>query len=953
MRFISNGDYIFPFDVYYYWLKLVYIWSYQTGSANPDGIIRMPARIIDLIVFAVTGNMAISVFYILTCFMIVFFAFYCYSKYFLKNTNMIVSVIAALVFTINPIFLGNASKVGLVLGAAMLPLCLVVIQKAFEKQQVRYLLLWVACLNISLIHPFTFTINLLASGGYLLYAAYQNKSFVIRNIPKLILIGLVTLLLNAYFLLPLANIGSVSKDVLSSNVDATPTDYTSLIDVANTGDIFTGLSLAKGVLKDYEFFNDAYQLLYFLGIFTFYVILFGVYVRVEKRLSITARKYFAWSLAAFLLLILLAAVNYLFVKDLITLIVGLPGGWIFRSPLKWQLYIPFTIAAMLAIVLPYALKKTHRGALYAGLAISFVLMNGYIGMDIYNKLLTPRTVGTFGVLQQTNLDQKNLLLVNDDRCFSFASEHPQVMTELNQVLTSKNVQVKQVSLNVADAVNLSSYDYVMGCQNIMGPVLEGYDFSQQQSFADDAFQLYKNKKPKPYVYANQNVFALDKPQQIGNKYDLVTKTLQSDFDFINTPDHPTGTTFGLQDAYENVTFDDLNGNTIKTSLATPKDSGKQTLYVKNSDDNLYYNVANSQLALTPEEQQDYQLLSPDDANKVIDIPHADTLNVSYNDSRYDSVNILPNPSLEQGLWQKQVGDCYAYGDGAKINMRSNKDDKTDGAQSLQLEAYNHVACTGPNDIPVQAEQNYLVSFDYKTVNGRFAAYHVSFDDEAQTSFVKRLNDTEGQWETITKNIAAPAGARHMRILLYAYPDTSGIGAGMARYDNFQVAATPDIQNHFYLLSEPKKVLQQPKKVSYHVINPTKSTIRVEGVRSAFYLETKESYSPRWSLALNDKNVKSWWPFSQRISVLEEDHIKVNNFMNGWLVDPAKLCQSSCKQNSDGSYDIMFVMEFEPQRWLYIGGAISAMTFLSVIGYLMYEQSRIRAAKKYLQQRSRR
>ncbi|MBC7942992.1 hypothetical protein H7X68_00620 [Candidatus Saccharibacteria bacterium] len=859
---------------------------------------------------------------------------------FLKINSIWLSIVASLFFTINPIFLGNVSKIGLVLAAAMLPLCLVAIQKVFEKQQLRYLLLWIALLNISLIHPFTMTVNLLVSGGYLLYKAYNNRPFIAQNLPKLLLVGLVGLLLNAYFLLPIASIGSVSKDVLSSNVDAAPTDYTSLIDVANTGDIFTGMSLAKGVLKDYEFYNNSTQALYFLGIFTFYVILFGMYVRVEKNLDVAHRKYFAWALASFLLLLLLAAVNYLFVKDLIKLIVGLPGGWIFRSPLKWQLYIPFAIATMLVLVMAYVPRKSHKIALYSGLAISFLLMNSFISAEVYNKLLTPREISYFGSLQQADLNQKNILIVNDESCFSFASEHSAVMTELNQILTSKNVQVNQISLDTADTINLSAYDYVLGCQNTAAKTLQGYDFNMQDTFVDDAFQLYANKRPKAYVYSNQKVFALEKPQQIGNKYQLATSTLGTEFDFTDAPTTNKSTTTGLQNAYENMTFKDMNGSSINTSLSSPPNSGKQTLYLKNSD-NLNYKLTDNQLSLTPEQQPEYQPLSQNNETKVLEIPRTEKLTVNYNDPKYDSKNIFPNPSLEQGPWQPKVSDCYAYGDDPKINMDMIKDDKSNGVQALQLGAQNHVACTGPNDIPVQPEQNYLLSFDYKSLNGRFAAYHISFDDEANTSYFKRLDNTEGDWSAVTKNITAPPGARNLKILVYAYPDTSGINDGLARYDNFQLTATPNIQNHFYLISEPKKVLQQPKKVSFEVANPTKTTIHVQGASSPFYLETKESYNPRWSLSVDG---------GEKLSVPDEDHVKINNYMNGWLVDPSKLCQSSCTKNSDGSYDITLVMEFVPQRWLYIGATISTLTLVVTIGYFIYISRYARKPQKYVMRR---
>lgn len=900
----------------------------------------MPARLIDLLVFASMGNISISIFYILSCFVIVFLAFFYFSKIFLKISNIPISVIAALFFTINPIFLGNASKIGLVLAAAMLPLCLITIQKTFEKQQFRYLLLWIACLNVSLIHPFTFTVNLLISGGYLIYMMFKNKTFISQNIPKLLLVGLVGLLLNAYFLLPLASLGSVNKDVLSSSVTSAPTDYTALIDVANTGDIFTGLALAKGVLKDYEFYDNNTQLLYFIGIFSFYVMLFGVYVRVEKKLSLPNRKYFALALAAFLILLLLAAVNYLFVKDLIKLVVNLPGGWIFRSPLKWQLYIPFTIATMLVIVLSYIPKKSHKIALYSGLTVSFLLMNSFISFDIYNKLLVSREISYFGALQQTKLSQKNLLIINDESCFSFASSNSPVMTELNQILTSKNVQVKQMGIDVADTINLGSFDFVLGCQDTAATALAGYDFDLQTTFVNDAFQLYTNSKPREYVYANQSLFALQEPQQIGNKYELATNTLGSNFDFVDAADHSTVTTRGLQDTYENVTFKDIQGSSISTNLSPPTNSGDQTLYLRNSDE-LYYSLADHTLSLTPEEKDGYQALDSSGKRQAIQIPHENKLAVRYDDSRYDSVNIFPNPSIEEGLWQEEVGDCYAYGDDARIRMVASTKDKTNGKQSLQLEATNHVACTGPASIPIEEEQTYLTSFDYKTVDGRFAAYYISFDDEAQTSFFKRLDDTQGEWDTVTKSIVAPAGARSMSILLYAYPDTSGVTTGMARYDNFQLTATPHLQNNFYLVSAPKKDLVAPKKVSYESVDPTKTIIHIKGARTAFYLETKESYSPRWNLSLKDG-----------ATIPEQGHLKINNFMNGWLVDPTTLCNTSCTKNDDGSYDLTLFMEFAPQRWLYIGAAITILTVLATAGYFIYDAKRPHTAKKYVMRRHR-
>ena len=105
--------------------------------------------------------------------------------------------------------------------------------------------------------------------------------------------------------------------------------------------------------------------------------------------------------------------------------------------------------------------------------------------------------------------------------------------------------------------------------------------------------------------------------------------------------------------------------------------------------------------------------------------------------------------------------------------------------------------------------------------------------------------------------------------------------------------------------------------------------------------------------MQNTGAKSWLPFGQAVAVPEKNHLKINNFMNGWLVDPSKFCESSCKKNSDGSYDMTLEMEFGPQRWFYMGSVISAMTFLTVVGYLVYDEIRVRSVTRRGYRRSRR
>src|SRR4051812_7541107 len=107
----------------------------------------------------------------------------------------------------------------------------------------------------------------------------------------------------------------------------------------------------------------------------------------------------------------MATATYLHADVFIKFLIGLPGGWMFRSPLKWQLYMPLALFTALAI----ALKQLRAGAqlklLYAALCVTFLLMNGYLFAQIYQRLLTPRSFTQFRALAAENLAHKTLLVV--------------------------------------------------------------------------------------------------------------------------------------------------------------------------------------------------------------------------------------------------------------------------------------------------------------------------------------------------------------------------------------------------------------------------------------------------------------------------------------------------------------------------------------------------------------
>jgi hypothetical protein len=905
------------------------MWSFQSGTPNPDGLIRLPGRVLNFLVFGATDNVGLGYFYIISSLVIAFVAFFLFARKFLQIKSTSVQVIGALFFALNPIFLGNVAKVGLVLAAAMLPLCLLAIRAAFVQRRFRFFLLYIIFLNLSFLHPFNFTVNLAISGGYLLWMMWKHRAWVFDTWPKFIVVGLFGIAVNLYFALPLYSMGSVSKDIISTNITPVAVDYTSLVGVSNTGDLFTGFSLSKDIFVDFAFYNSTYQNVYFFGVFLFYVLLLGLYLRTEKLLNLVDKRRLGIFLAGFLVFLLLAATTVAHVDTIIKFLIGLPGGWAFRSPLKWQLYIPLVLFAILVILLNRVPSRLRLWSFHGGLLLTFLIMNGYILADMTNKILTPRSPKVFAALAEKNMDGKTALFVNNGKCMEFMRNNPWITTEMNQIFASKNTQLKHVLEDSVGWVNLSSYDYVMSCQGrIAGLLTEKFDFKRTYSYAEGTFELYENQRPTPAVAAANEVFKLGSLQSAGDKYEFVSDTMDKDFSFLPEDDnHPA---IKLTDAFGNLAPENIHEGFMTASAP----AGGQLKLKK--DEAVYYQLEGDNLILSAAPTPGMQEVQ----DKTIDLPPAGELNIAYADPSIKPDNLVLNASLEQGLWQEAVGDCYAYDDDPDLGMKLSSAEKTDGNQALELSARLHIACTGPDNIPVMGGSHYMLSFDYQSPDGgKYAGYYVSFDDPDETVISERMQGDSAAWQTFSRELAVPEGATSMHLMFYAFPDSYGDKTRIARYDRAGLTPIPPAQDRFYIVGQPGADLEKPGKLDYKIENPTRKTVYITDASQPFYLTTSETYNPLWQLELLGARPTIQLPFTPRSTVSDTDHLQLNGTMNAWYIDPAKLCKqgNGCTQNENGSYNFTLVAEFTPQRWFYFGAAISTAALAAGIIYFLYDR----------------
>lgn len=324
-----------------------------------------------------------------------------------------------------------------------------------------------------------------------------------------------------------------------------------------------------------------------------------------------------------------------------------------------------------------------------------------------------------------------------------------------------------------------------------------------------------------------------------------------------------------------------------------------------------------------------------------------TQTFTFKDSNYTYQNLIANPSFAEGSWEAKVDDCNNYDNNPVIGMSLDPSQKTVGTQSLQLSATRHDACVHTMTNVVSGS-TYLLNFDYEVAAGTTYGYAVSYDDPNATLDQQKLTAVAGSgWHTASVNLQVPQGATTLTLYLYAYQG-NGHTADIDRYDNVSLVQLPVLSGRFYVVQQPTAAIAAPSSTSFAMVSQSVRTVNVHEAMTPFFVALSESYHPKWQLELDNSSVdgliNSWSPGAGAVTTGIQ-HITLDDAINGWLVDPKKLCQSGqtlrqgCTQNADGSYNIALKAEFLPQRWFAVGTVISWTTIAVCVVYLVRTRGR--------------
>ncbi len=924
LGFLANGDFGFPFEAWIYFLKTFYLWSSQNGAINLDGVFRLPIRLFLLIFYPILGNLGVSYLYLFLALVIAACSAY-FALSFFKKIDIHTRFLLSLFYVINPIFLANISKIGLILGASMLPFVIILLKKYIQTKSPRYFILAYFGLIVSLIHPFTFIVNTFIATIFFVTRLYSNpfrKELIISAIKALVICGM----LSAFLILSIYSTQALNKASIVSTINANSSNTDSFIGFANSGSLVNTFTWSRDVLTDYDYYNSGYKIIFVIFGFSFQILLIIAFFYSNNK---NIEGFFSRLFLGILLLLYWLALNNFGSNIILSILNNLPGGWAFRSPLKWQLYIPI----LAVIILGLGISRMSRTLKFISLSFLTIIIFGWCGFmltEIYNKLLIPKLPDTDLVQSLNNIPNHSMVIWVDG---GICNELDQIkFFTLNQHFLSKDIEVKHISEdNIQDALSLlNSAGYVITCistpvsENQINALTKDSNWTRVNNmYLDPNLFIFKNIRSIRNIFTFDYLYSFESKNNLDEKYNFVNNQLHNGFYFylFNKANATSSATY-VDQLFENVNFQNIStASSSITATTTIYSANKNILYALNNFDKLSIDNEPIYSSTTLLNGIDNQF--------------------TYTNKNYTFKNLITNGSFERGFWQQAVGDCHNYDQKPILGMKLDAHNKTDGVQSLQLEATRHTACISI-ELPINATSTYLLSFDYQSSNAKSASYYIGFNDPVKTSDSENLPLTDTAWHTLTRTIKVPAGATTLSLYVYA-KETDVKTNNINRYDNFKLVEIPDISSSYYLVSEPDAQLVQPASTTFDLISPTKKLVYIRGATTPFFLGMSESYHDKWYLELNNAKVQgrldSWWPFAKPDRVGDEYHYKLNGFLNGWYVDTTELCEvqklAGCTQNPGGSYDIEMVIEFWPQRWFYLGLIVSGLTLAGCLGYLGY------------------
>src|SRR5437867_1606041 len=373
------------------------LWNDVTSQTNIE---RLP-RLVMMSPFILLSMLGVEVVIISKIMIVATFTFITITSYLLIKSLLtyatpthpkkdkyvtIVAIISAFVFAYNPANLQFIGGISLLASVGMLPLSMYLVLQAGTK---RYFPLLIALpLVFSLGHPFVFVMNMMFTIIFMFVVYYRTLNLK-HILSQLVLSSFVGILLLAWLIVPYLTVPTTSIE-LGRNQQLERDTF----DLVSNNNFFKIFLLERDkflytVTEPSDFFGKIFHytsLALEVGIAFFALLFMATNHRLQKRTLLFLS-------AGFVACTFLALGSVGALDTPYWLVISQSGiGWIFRSPLKLQLYQGFFVSVLLAMSLVIIKDKIslntgrYRKAIISPLLLVIVLA-GSSAYGIYNANL--------------------------------------------------------------------------------------------------------------------------------------------------------------------------------------------------------------------------------------------------------------------------------------------------------------------------------------------------------------------------------------------------------------------------------------------------------------------------------------------------------------------------------------------------------------------------------------
>ena len=287
-----------------------------------------------------------------------------------------------------------------------------------------------------------------------------------------------------------------------------------------------------------------------------------------------------------------------------------------------------------------------------------------------------------------------------------------------------------------------------------------------------------------------------------NSYDNYSRYVLNPFDTVNSNNISEGK-IKLDLKLPN-TNNKIYKNLDKRNIFYSLNEGKLKIYSKVEKDlkekEKDFNFENNELKTSLLDtdldlENDYYLTI--NQSKIIDLEESQDILLGNFDS-IDSIqiyqkeqeNLIKNPDFEDGLWQKEVGNCNNFDDNPIIGMRLNKDSYTSAGQSLELEAKRHIACSNKT-FDLESEADYYLEFDYTSPNTNTAGFNLNLGQKEDIKINLSIGELN-KWEKYNQIFSTSQNSKKGNLTLYSFGDEKNLNKVL--YDSFKLYKIKNIQN---------------------------------------------------------------------------------------------------------------------------------------------------------------